>query len=458
MTTFTMSANLTADKRLEFVSVPLQNQGENKTTSLQITVPSAVSGGNDFYLEFACPHGRKYISTLLEKQTVNGEVVLTYQMPSCLFADEGIVYVQLTARNQSDETLVFKSKLSGTSAFFVNKAINACDDAHVSMDFFTRAMHIIDAIENEHVELDDVAKPDGEHTLLDSHNKISLHYLPQEVFGKMQYNGVWNASSGVAQLAETLSKGHYYVCSQAGIYAPDGTTVANAFGVGDWAVFNGVRWDKIDNTDSVTTVNGKIGAVETYAGDYSEATAYARGDIVNTQNGLYICITNAPAGTPVESVTHFKPMCKNDSVGTGVVFYQHNVNVHTYCGYDDHSESALYSCVFINTSPTPIETKDALISAVNNAKLAVQGNVYIVYYGSEEAIEPEPTTYQLQCMYKYSVNDSEPAVYGLKYDVFTSYDAEPRYFVYDDSEYRSADITSCTFTANDFVEQIGGEQ
>lgn len=77
--------------------------------------------------------------------------------------------------------------------------------------------------------------------------------------GALSYQGTWNASANTPALASGVgTKGYYYVVSVAGTTNLDGIT---DWQIGDWAVFNGTAWQKIDNTDAVTSVNGQTGAV-----------------------------------------------------------------------------------------------------------------------------------------------------------------------------------------------------
>lgn len=155
------------------------------------------------------------------------------------------------------------------------------------------------------------AAPDGTNSLLDTNNKVRAIYLPDEVLGQLSYQGTWDASTSTGAPATTKQKGDYYVCSKGGRYNPDGTQIASgvqAFAVGDWAVYNGTSWDKVDNTDAVTMVNGQIGSVQTYKGDYSSSTTYHKGDIVlGTDSCLYLYINNlAASGHATSETTHWK--------------------------------------------------------------------------------------------------------------------------------------------------------
>ena len=92
---------------------------------------------------------------------------------------------------------------------------------------------------------------------LDAGGKVPTSQIPQ--MGDLNYQGTWNASTNTPTLASGVgTKGYYYVVNVAGTTNLDGIS---DWAVGDWAVFNGTVWQKIDNTDAVISVNGKTGAV-----------------------------------------------------------------------------------------------------------------------------------------------------------------------------------------------------
>ena len=77
--------------------------------------------------------------------------------------------------------------------------------------------------------------------------------------GALTYQGTWNASTNTPTLASGVgTTGYYYVVSVAGSTNLNGIT---DWQIGDWAVFNGSVWQKVDNTDAVTSVNGQTGTV-----------------------------------------------------------------------------------------------------------------------------------------------------------------------------------------------------
>jgi len=89
------------------------------------------------------------------------------------------------------------------------------------------------------------------------------------VLGGAIYQSVWNASTNSPTLTSgTGTKGYYYIVSVAGSTNLDGIT---DWKVGDWAIFNGTTWNKVDNTDAVSSVNGFTGAVSLTTANISES-------------------------------------------------------------------------------------------------------------------------------------------------------------------------------------------
>lgn len=121
---------------------------------------------------------------------------------------------------------------------------------------------------------------------LDANSKIITSQLPDYLLGQVMYGG--NAStvatnttispsdslktkknitatsisivnSATSTAANTYGwqdmEGVYFICQASGTFAGIG------FETGDWIISTGTRWEKIDNTDAVTSVNGQIGDV-----------------------------------------------------------------------------------------------------------------------------------------------------------------------------------------------------
>lgn len=85
--------------------------------------------------------------------------------------------------------------------------------------------------------------------------------------GFVNYEGTWNASTNTPTLVSSIgTKGDYYVISVTGSTNLNGITTWTQ---GDWAIFNGTAWEKVDNTDLVTSVAGRTGAITLTTADIS---------------------------------------------------------------------------------------------------------------------------------------------------------------------------------------------
>jgi len=79
------------------------------------------------------------------------------------------------------------------------------------------------------------------------------------VAGGLSYQGTWNATTNTPTLASGVGvNGYYYIVATAGSTNLDGIT---DWQIGDWLMFNGTVWQKIDQSNLVTSVNGQTGAV-----------------------------------------------------------------------------------------------------------------------------------------------------------------------------------------------------
>jgi hypothetical protein len=108
---------------------------------------------------------------------------------------------------------------------------------------------------------------------LDASAKIPVSLLPDVVVGQLHYQGIWDASTNTPALPiPSSNKGMYYIVSVSGT-----TTIANCspytinsdWKVGDWLISDGVYWDKIDNTDAISSWNSRVGAIIPIKSDYS---------------------------------------------------------------------------------------------------------------------------------------------------------------------------------------------
>ena len=108
--------------------------------------------------------------------------------------------------------------------------------------------------------------------------------------GGLSYEGTWNASTNSPTLTSGVgTNGYYYVVSTTGTTNLDGIT---SWTVGDWAIFNGTNWQKIDNTDLVTSVAGRTGDVTLTNSDVSGSAASGANSDITSLSGLTGAISN----------------------------------------------------------------------------------------------------------------------------------------------------------------------
>lgn len=102
-------------------------------------------------------------------------------------------------------------------------------------------------------------------------NKLKLMPIsPPNIVGTLQYKGVWNATTNTPTLTSSVgTQGFFYVVGVAGTTNLNGIAV---WDLGDWAVFNGSVWGKVDSgSGEVLSVAGKVGVVTLEIADISGA-------------------------------------------------------------------------------------------------------------------------------------------------------------------------------------------
>jgi hypothetical protein len=151
------------------------------------------------------------------------------------------------------------------------------------------------------------------------------------VAGGLSYQGTWNATSNTPTLASgTGTNGYYYIVATAGSTNLDGLT---DWQIGDWLLFNGTNWQKIDQTNLVTSVAGRTGAVTLSNTDISGLGT------MSTQNASSVAVTGGTIdGTTIGGTTPAVITGSTINANTKVVspdFYAQSVlggNLRTYTG------------------------------------------------------------------------------------------------------------------------------
>jgi hypothetical protein len=115
------------------------------------------------------------------------------------------------------------------------------------------------------------------------------------ITGALSYQGAWNALTNTPTLTSSVGfSGYYYVVSVAGTTNLNGIT---DWQIGDWAIFNGSVWQKIDQTNTVSSVNGQTGAVSIAYADLAGAIPTWNQNTTGTAAGLSTTLAIGSGGT-----------------------------------------------------------------------------------------------------------------------------------------------------------------
>ena len=115
------------------------------------------------------------------------------------------------------------------------------------------------------------------------------------ITGALVYQGAWNALTNTPTLTSSVGvSGYYYVVSVAGTTNLNGIT---DWQIGDWAIFNGTIWQKIDQTNTVSSVNGQTGAVSIAYADLAGAIPTWNQNTTGTAAGLSTTLAIGSGGT-----------------------------------------------------------------------------------------------------------------------------------------------------------------
>jgi len=110
---------------------------------------------------------------------------------------------------------------------------------------------------------------------LNSSSKIDTIYLPDIILGNVQFGGTYNGttiSANIDKFPELDGQPLPLSSSYIGVYfiSTDNYIVGGInYSDGDWIISIGSSWTKIDNSDAVTSVFGRIGNISALSTDYS---------------------------------------------------------------------------------------------------------------------------------------------------------------------------------------------
>ena len=172
---------------------------------------------------------------------------------------------------------------------------------------------------------------------LDGSGTVPISQLPSAVLGALSYQGTWNASTNTPTLTSSVgTKGYYYVVSVGGSTNLNGIT---DWVIGDWAVFNGSVWQKVDNTDAVTSVNGYTGTVNltyTDVGAFPATSTTGTGNVVLATGATQAnpTISNYENFTPTTAPAYSEGRVWYDSTEKALAFYNDSSSIAVHVSQD----------------------------------------------------------------------------------------------------------------------------
>jgi len=155
---------------------------------------------------------------------------------------------------------------------------------------------------------------------LDAGGKVPVSELPAAVLGALSYQGTWDASTNTPTLTSSVgTKGYYYVVSVAGNTDLNGIT---DWQVGDWAVYNGTVWQKVDNTDAGGDVVGPASATDNAIARFDTTTGkLIQNSVVTVSDtgaatGFTTLAASTSVTTPIVQATNSAGLALKNSAGT----------------------------------------------------------------------------------------------------------------------------------------------
>ena len=261
------------------ITVPVNTTQKSDAVSYNIPFVSNITVGNqNLYTDS--------VSSLTYNPSTN--TLATAAFAGALTGNASTATTLVTARN-----ITLSGDVSGTASF--NGGADAlisttiADNSHLhTIANVTGLQSALDA------KVDDIEKGSANGVAtLDVNGKVTLTQIPDSVLGQLEYMGTWDFTT----LPTATQKGQYWIASASG----------NGYITGDWAVWNGTSFDKVDNTDAVATVAGRTGNVVLTKSDVGLAnvdntTDSSKPVSIAQQNALNLKQNVLVSGTNIKTV------------------------------------------------------------------------------------------------------------------------------------------------------------
>ncbi len=279
------------------------------------------------------------------------------------------------------------------------------------------------------------------------------------VTGTLTYMGTWSPASGAFPPAPKT--GHFYKVSAAGTHG------GYAWSVGDHLIYNGTTWDAIDNTESVTSVAGRVGAVTLTTADIGGLGALATLGTVDFGTRVSgkpttlagYGITDAMNTSSSQDVGGFKTMTYGAlriqgwaGTANAGVLYLGDLDRYVYKPQDDDRflfKIGNTTTAFLDAGGTIVTTNNLAAAATNYALKA--GATFTGNIGVQQDV---PQVFLANAaggrQYRMLANINATVDYGLQFDRWTGSAWASRMVI--------TDQVNTLVTANNFVGGTGTQQ
>jgi hypothetical protein len=159
---------------------------------------------------------------------------------------------------------------------------------------------------------------------LGSNGKVPLTQIS---LSNLQYCGTWDVTTNPTQPTGTITSGCYWIVNVTGSSTLT-ETPAITWDIGNWAIWNGDHWDRVQNADSVSTVAGYTGVVNLTTSDLTDVTitGLATNDVLQYNGSDWVNKTFTSAdiasrslvSTNVTDINNLKAKTNHQSESAGV--------------------------------------------------------------------------------------------------------------------------------------------
>jgi YHS domain-containing protein len=156
---------------------------------------------------------------------------------------------------------------------------------------------------NTHSQIDNFISSKAQSSGLASLGANGKVPLTQISLSNLMYCGTWDVATNPTQPTGTINSGCYWIVNVSGSSTLT-ETPAITWNIGNWAIYNGTDWDRIQNADSVSTVAGMTGVVNLTTSDLTDITitSLATNNVLQYNGSNWV--NETISGSGIASITY----------------------------------------------------------------------------------------------------------------------------------------------------------